>query len=67
MKTMALEELKKAFPGRPQITVQEAARYLHKDPRTLKEPKYRFPYRRRGGRYLVSLVAMARWMADMTE
>lgn len=62
-----LDELKAAFPGRPQITVQEAARYLHKDPRTLKSPKYRFPYRRRGGRYLVSLVAMAQWMASYLE
>ena len=61
-----LEELKKAF-DRPQITVQEAARYLSKDPRTLKNPKYRFPYRIRGGRYLVSLVAMAQWMAEYME
>lgn len=58
-----LEELKKAFPGRPQITVQEAARYLHKDPRTLKaDPK--FPCRKAKGRYLVSLVALARWMGE---
>ena len=58
-----LEELKKAFPGRPQITVQEAARYLHKDPRTLKaDPK--FPYRKSGGRYLISLVALARWLGE---
>ena len=62
-----LEELKKAFDGRPQITVQEAARYLHMDPRTLKSPKYRFPFRHRGGRYLVSLVAMAKWMASYVE
>ena len=62
-----LEELQKAFDGRPQITVQEAARYLHMDPRTLKAPKYRFPYRRRGGRDLVSLVAMARWMSRESD
>lgn len=62
-----LEELKRAFDGRPQITVQEAARYLHKDPRTLKDPKCKFPYRKRGGRYLVSLVALAQWMAEMLE
>lgn len=58
-----LEELKAAFPGRPQITVQEAARYLHKDPRTLKADRS-FPMRKRGGRYLVSLVALARWMGS---
>lgn len=58
-----LEELKQAFPGRPQITVQEAARYLHKDPRTLKADRS-FPCRKRGGRYLVSLVALARWMGS---
>lgn len=58
-----LEELKKAFDGRPQITVQEAARYLHKDPRTLKADRS-FPYRKRGGRYLVSLVAFARWLGS---
>lgn len=57
-----LEELKNAFPDRAQITVQEAARYLHKDPRTLKDPKYKFPYRIRGKRYLVSLVALSKWM-----
>lgn len=58
-----LEELKRTFPGRAQITIQEAARYLRKDPRTLKaDPK--FPYRKSGGRYLVSLVAMARWMGE---
>ncbi len=56
-----LDELKKAFPGRPQITVQEAARYLHKDRRTLlADPK--FPYRKCNGRYLISLVSLARWM-----
>lgn len=59
-----LEELKQAFGGRAQITISEAARYLKKDPRTLKAPGSRFPYRKRGGRYLVSLVAMARWMAE---
>ena len=58
-----LEELKQAFPGRPQITVQEAARYLHKDPRTLKQDRS-FPMRKRGGRYLISLVALARWMGE---
>jgi len=58
-----LEELKAAFDDRPQITVQEAARYLHKDPRTLKaDPK--FPYRKCNGRYLVSLVAFARWLGE---
>ena len=56
-----LDELKAAFNGRPLITVQEAARYLHKDPRTLKADRT-FPYRKRGGRYMVSLVALARWM-----
>lgn len=63
-----LEALKEAFPDRAQITVQEAARYLHMDPRTLKQPKYKFPYRKRGSRYLISLVAMAKWMAaDVIE
>lgn len=57
-----LEELKKVF-DRPQITVREAARYLHKDPRTLMADKH-FPYRKCGGRYLISLVALARWMGE---
>ena len=58
-----LDELKAAFGGRPLITVAEAARYLHKDPRTLKsDPK--FPCRKRGGRYMISLVALARWMGE---
>ena len=61
-----LEELKSAFDDRPQITVAEAARYLHMDPRTLKSPKYRFPYRKRGGRYLISLTALAKWMEATT-
>lgn len=57
-----LEELKKHF-GKPMITVTEAARYLHKDPRSLmSNPK--FPYRKCGKRYLVSLVALARWMGE---
>ena len=58
-----LEELKQAFPGRPQITVQEAARYLHKDRRTLLADRS-FPYRKRGKRYLISLVALARWLGE---
>ena len=57
-----LEELKKVF-DKPMITVREAARYLHKDPRTLLGDRT-FPYKKRGGRYLVSLVALARWMGD---
>ena len=55
-----LEELKKHF-GKPVITVTEAARYLHKDYRTLLSDR-KFPYRKCKGRYLVSLVALARWM-----
>lgn len=57
-----LDELKREF-GKPQITLREAARYLHKDPRTLLGDKS-FPYRKRGGRYLVSLVGLARWMGE---
>lgn len=57
-----LEELKATF-DKPIITVREAARYLHKDPRTLMADKS-FPYKKRGGRYLVSLVALARWMGQ---
>ena len=55
-----LEELKRVF-NKPQITVAEAARYLHKDRRTLLSDRT-FPYRKSGGRYLVSLVSLARWM-----
>lgn len=57
-----LEELKQIF-DKPQITVQEAARYLRKDRRTLLADRT-FPYKKRGNRYLVSLVALARWMGD---
>ena len=59
-----LKELKEAFGDRPQITLAEAARYLHMDPRTLKQPRAKFPYRKRGGRYLVSLAALAKWMGE---
>jgi hypothetical protein len=62
-----LEELKEVFEGKPVITVNEASQYLRMDPRTLKAPKYKFPYRKRGKRYLVSLVAMAQWMAEYME
>lgn len=55
-----LSELREAF-GKPQITISEAARYLRKDRRTLLADRS-FPYRKCGGRYLVSLVALARWM-----
>ena len=57
-----LDELKQTF-GKPQITVQEAARYLKKDRRTLLADRT-FPYKKRGNRYLVSLVSLARWMGD---
>lgn len=57
-----LEELKQTF-GKPQITVQEAARYLKKDRRTLLADRT-FPYKKRGGRYLISLVSLARWMGS---
>ena len=57
-----LDELKREF-GKPQITLREAARYLRKDPRTLLcDPS--FPYRKRKGRYLISLVALVRWMGS---
>ena len=55
-----LEELKKTF-DKPQITLAEAARYLRKDRRTLLADRT-FPVKKRGGRYLVSLVSLARWM-----
>ena len=55
-----LEELK-AYFDKPVITVAEAARYLHKDRRTLLNDRS-FPYRKRQGRYLISLVALAKWM-----
>ena len=58
-----LKDLKEAFDGKAQITLTQAAGYLHKDIRTLKKPQCKFPYRKRGKRYLVSLVAMAKWMA----
>ena len=57
-----LEELKQEF-GKPMITVTEAARYLHKDYRTLLGD-HRFPYRKIKKRYMVSLVALARYMGD---
>ena len=57
-----LDELKRVF-DRPQITVQEAARYLHKDRRTLLADRT-FPCKKRGKRYLVSLVALAKWMGE---
>lgn len=58
----ALAELKEAFPGRPLLSRQEAARYLRVDPRTLSRCKD-FPLKKIGGRYVVSVVALARWMA----
>lgn len=58
-----LEELKREFDGRPMITINEAAKYLHMDRRTLLADR-KFPYRKSGNRYLVSLVALARWMGE---
>ena len=55
-------ELEEAFPKRTTITRQEAARYLRVDPRTLSRCKD-FPLKKIGGRYVVSVVALARWMA----
>lgn len=55
-----LEELKNTF-DKPMITVAEAARYLRKDRRTLLADRT-FPYRKRNGRYLISLVAFAKWL-----
>ena len=55
-----LEELKSTFDN-PMITVAEAARYLHKDRRTLLNDRT-VPCKKKGGRWLVSLVALARWM-----
>lgn len=57
-----LEELKNTF-DKPMITVAEAARYLRKDRRTLLADRT-FPYKKKKGRYLVSLVALARWMGN---
>ena len=56
-----LEELRKEFNDRPQITINEAAKYLHMDRRTLLANK-KFPYRKVGSRYYVSLICLARWM-----
>ena len=58
----ALAELKEAFPGRPLLSRQEVARYLNMDPRTLSGDRT-FPQKKIGGRYMVSVVALARWMA----
>jgi len=55
-----LEELKNTF-DKPQITLAEAARYLHRDPRTLLADRT-FPIKKKGGRWMISLVALARYM-----
>jgi hypothetical protein len=57
-----LEELKNTF-DKPQITLAEAARYLHRDPRTLLADRT-FPIKKKGGRWMISLVALARYMGS---
>lgn len=58
-----LTELQEAFPGKTEITVAEAARFLGRDPRTLRGDRT-FPAKPAGKRQRkVSLVNFARWRA----
>lgn len=60
-----LEILLEAFPDRPQITLNQACKYLHKDCRTLQKDKT-FPIKRctKTGYQLVPIVGLARWLAS---
>lgn len=52
-----LERILASFPGRETLTVQEVARYLRKDPRTVKRI---FPFKPGLG---ISVATMARYMS----
>lgn len=57
-----LASLREHFPGREQISVSEAARYLGVNKRRLMADEA-FPKRMLGQQYIVVLVNFARWLA----
>lgn len=57
-----IDMLQQQFGQRPMVPLQEVARYLHKDPRTLKAERT-FPIKRICGSYVVPLTALAGWMS----
>ena len=57
-----LASLREAFPGREQISVSEAARYLGVNKRRILADDS-FPKRMLGQQFIVVLVNFARWLA----
>lgn len=59
---MELEALYEQFGrGRRTISLREAARYCHKDARTLQADKT-FPLKQQGKQYEVSILRLAGWL-----
>lgn len=54
--------LKELYPGKVTITIQEACTLLGRDKRSLLGDRA-FPTQKVGGRYLVPLVALARFLS----
>ena len=46
----------------PTVSLHQAAKYLHKDQRTLQADRS-FPIKKVGGRYHVPLTGLARWLS----
>lgn len=57
-----LEELRAAFPGKSVLTMQEAAKFLSRDRRTLLKDKA-FPAQLIGGKYAIPVTALARYIS----
>lgn len=56
-----LAMLRERFPERDMVPVTQVAKCLHRDYRNLLRDKT-FPVKQQGGRYMVSVVSLARWM-----
>ena len=54
--------LREAFPGKLNLSIQEACRVLNRDRRTLLKDRA-FPARMEGGKYNISITALARYMS----
>lgn len=57
-----LDRLTERFPGKEAIPLKEASELVDSCERILKEDKT-FPTKKLGGKYIVPLVSLARWLA----
>lgn len=58
----ALEQIKEKYPGKINLTIQEACAVMGRDRRTLLKDRC-FPARLVGGKYAISITALARYMS----